>query len=184
MTDRLPSAKSGRNEKISTICQADYFYHMPSAICLHPGPTTDWASSTRTTLYGDFRRWSSLLTTGARRRKRSWWLWYNRRSRDVLEGNELVNLKSSDQSSSGCLSRTWSSTTSAKGACLPLLASSTNIAANLPPEECELLHLLATPLSIYPSKWVACFRPPSRPAGSVAEREGGGSDSDCDQSAD
>ena len=52
-----------------------------------------------------------------------------------------------------------------KGSCLScdFHGTSTNTAANLPPEECELLHLLATPLlylSIYPSKLVACSPPP------------------------
>ena len=73
------------------------------------------------------------------------------------------------------------------GSCLScdFHATSTNTAANLPPEECELLHLLATPLlylSIYPSKLVACSPPPpSRTPPQQLYGEGGGSDFDFDQ---
>ena len=57
------------------------------------------------------------------------------------------------------------------------------MAANLPPEECELLHLLATPLSIYLSFEIGSLLSSSASAGSMAKREGGGSNSGFDQSA-
>ena len=42
VTDRLSSAKYMRNDKFSIICKEEYFYHMPSTICLNPLNRAPW----------------------------------------------------------------------------------------------------------------------------------------------